>query len=80
MVIQIKESPLFLLYKISTQQIVINKLWEEFHENIQNFKLLTLSDENKNPELDRIITSIYRENTILLDNVDKLCNYVHKLQ
>ncbi|WP_321777653.1 type IV pili methyl-accepting chemotaxis transducer N-terminal domain-containing protein [Sulfurimonas sp.] len=59
-------------YKISTQQIVINKLWEEFHENIQNFKLLTLSDENKNPELDRIITSIYRENTILLDNVDKL--------
>ncbi|WP_294961960.1 type IV pili methyl-accepting chemotaxis transducer N-terminal domain-containing protein [Sulfurimonas sp.] len=59
-------------YKISLQQIEINKLWEHFYENIQNFKLYTTSDLNRKVELEEIITSIYMDNTILLDNVDKL--------
>ena len=59
-------------YQISKQQIEISKLWESFYENIQNFKLFTNSDMNKKIELEKIITTIYRDNTILLDNVDKL--------
>lgn len=59
-------------FQISLQQIEISKLWENFHENIQNFKLFTNSNVNKKKELEDIVTSIYRDNTILLDNVDKL--------
>ncbi|MDA3908090.1 MAG: type IV pili methyl-accepting chemotaxis transducer N-terminal domain-containing protein [Sulfurimonas sp.] len=59
-------------YQISLQQIEISKLWESFHENIQNFKLFTNSELNRKAELEEIVTAIYRDNTILLDNVDKL--------
>ena len=59
-------------YQISQQQLEINQLWKKFHENIQNFKLYTNSDLNRKVELDDIVTAIYRDNTILLDHVDKL--------
>jgi methyl-accepting chemotaxis protein len=59
-------------YEISLQQTEINKLWDSFHENIQNFKLFTNSNVNRTAELEEIVTSIYRDNTVLLDNVDKL--------
>jgi nitrate/nitrite-specific signal transduction histidine kinase len=59
-------------YQISLQQIEISKLWESFYENIQNFKLFTNSNVNRKVELEEIVTTIYRDNTILLDNVDKL--------
>ena len=59
-------------YKISLQQIEIDKLWRKFYENIQNFKLYTNSALNRKVELEDIVASIYRDNTILLNNVDKL--------
>ncbi len=59
-------------YKIATQQLSINKLWKEFHENIQNFKLLTSSTNSNEVELNNIVASIYKQNTVLLNNVDKL--------
>jgi len=59
-------------YEISLQQIEVSKLWEKFHKNIQNFKLFTNSNVNRKAALEDIVTAIYRENTILLDNVDKL--------
>jgi hypothetical protein len=46
-------------------------LWEKFYEDVQNFKLLC-SDAKKTEELENIVASIYKHNTILLDNVDKL--------
>ncbi|EDZ62457.1 hypothetical protein SMGD1_0588 [Sulfurimonas gotlandica GD1] len=59
-------------YQISLQQIEVSKLWKNFYENIQNFKLFTNSNVNRKAELEDIVTAIYRDNTILLDNVDKL--------
>nr|WP_321268007.1 type IV pili methyl-accepting chemotaxis transducer N-terminal domain-containing protein [uncultured Sulfurimonas sp.] len=59
-------------YEISLQQTEVSKLWNNFYENIQNFKLFTNSNVNRKVELEEIVTSIYRDNTILLDNVDKL--------
>ncbi len=59
-------------HKISIQQVEIDKLWSKFHENIQNFKLYTNSSLNRKVELENIVASIYRDNTILLDDVDKL--------
>jgi len=59
-------------HKILLQQIEIDKLWKSFYENIQNFKIYTNSALNRKVELEDIVASIYRDNTILLDNVDKL--------
>ncbi|MEA3370610.1 MAG: type IV pili methyl-accepting chemotaxis transducer N-terminal domain-containing protein [Campylobacterota bacterium] len=60
-------------FKIKTQIIVVDKLWSQFYEDIQNFKLLTSSnDKDKEEKLQKIIFSIYKNNTILLDNVDKI--------
>ncbi|MEA3331788.1 MAG: type IV pili methyl-accepting chemotaxis transducer N-terminal domain-containing protein [Campylobacterota bacterium] len=59
--------------KIKNQIMEITTLWQYFYEDIQNFKILTNSHEiNKDEKLKDIILSIYRNNTILLDNVDKL--------
>jgi len=57
-----------------TQQLAeVSLLWDNFHENIQNFKLHFNADgTNQKQQLQDIITSIYKNNTILLDNVDKL--------
>ena len=59
-------------YIISSQLIEVTKLWEEFYENIQNFKLYTNSSLNRKVELDDIVNTIYKSNPTLLDNVDKL--------
>lgn len=58
--------------KISKQQHEIELLWKRFYNNIQNFKLYTNSTQDNTKKLENIVTSIYKENTILLDNVDKL--------
>jgi len=59
--------------KISDQLEVVNKLWGNFYENIQNFKVYrNANDYESNNKLKDIVSSIYKNNTILLDNVDKL--------
>jgi len=61
------------IFKIKTQIIVVDKLWSSFYEDIQNFKIITNSnDKDKEVKLQKIILSIYKNNTILLDNVDKI--------
>lgn len=66
-------------YKISAQLTEVTLLWEKFYEDIQNFKLLVNSSEaNKQAQCDNIVASVYKNNTILLDNVDKLVTmYTH---
>jgi nitrate/nitrite-specific signal transduction histidine kinase len=59
-------------YEISTQLNEVSKLWENFYEDVQNFKLLSSSEIKKTEELESIVASIYKHNTILLNNVDKL--------
>jgi len=59
-------------HKISQQLLEVNKLWERFYEDLQTFKLYTNSNVNRAQELEQIVANIYKENTILLDNVDKL--------
>ncbi|QOY54134.1 type IV pili methyl-accepting chemotaxis transducer N-terminal domain-containing protein [Candidatus Sulfurimonas marisnigri] len=59
-------------YSISTQLKNVNKLWVNFYENIQKFKLLNNSKFSISKELEKVVNSIYEQNTILLDNVDKL--------
>ncbi len=58
--------------EISNQLVEVSKLWEKFYEDVQNFKLLSNSDVKKTQELELIVASIYKHNTILLNNVDKL--------
>ncbi|MBU0721413.1 type IV pili methyl-accepting chemotaxis transducer N-terminal domain-containing protein [bacterium] len=59
--------------KIADQLSEVNVLWEKFYEDIQNYKLYATTHEiNSTNELKRIVDSIYKNNTILLDNVDKL--------
>jgi nitrate/nitrite-specific signal transduction histidine kinase len=59
--------------KIAEQITQVSLLWNDFHEDIQNFKLhLNSNDADKDAQLNNIVTSIYKNNTILLDNVDKL--------
>ncbi|EQB39929.1 hypothetical protein M947_04930 [Sulfurimonas hongkongensis] len=59
-------------YQISLQHTEVNALWDDFYKNIQNFKLFTNSNVDRSAELEEIVTTIYRDNTKLLDNVDKL--------
>ena len=58
-------------YAISTQLLEIRKLWDAYYENVQNFKLLTQSYSDRDKG-DKIVLSIYKTNTILLNSVDKL--------
>ena len=59
-------------HEISNQLLEVDRLWEKFFEDVKNFKLME-SSENKNvKELEKIIASIYKNNTTLLNNVDKL--------
>lgn len=59
--------------KISTHLSIVEKLWKNFLDDIQNFKLLMSSNDiEKNPELKRVVDSIYKNNPILLKNVDML--------
>lgn len=59
--------------KIANQLEVVSKLWKSFYEDIQNFKVYCNSQEHgANVKLNEVVSSIYKNNTILLDNVDKL--------
>lgn len=58
--------------EISNQLIEVNKEWERFYEDVQSFKLISSSEKKKDKELERIVESIYKSNTILLESVDKL--------
>lgn len=58
--------------EIASQLNEVSKLWENFYEDVQNFKLLSSSEPKKDKELEDIVASIYKHNTILLSNVDKL--------
>ncbi len=69
---QDKQIPSVPTHKISQQLLEVSKHWEKFYENIQNFKIFTNSGINRKSELENIVTNIYKENTILLDEVDKL--------
>lgn len=59
-------------YQISNQLMEVSKLWEKFYEDVQNFKLLANSNTKDKEEIEKIVASIYKHNTILLNNVDKL--------
>ena len=58
--------------QISNKLVDINKLWKNYYENIQNFKLYLNSKEDKEIKIKEVLSLIYKENTQLLDNVDKL--------
>ena len=58
-------------YNISKQLLEVRKQWDEYYEDVQNFKLLTQSYADRDKG-DKIVLSIYKNNTILLDSVDKL--------
>ncbi|MDQ1267361.1 MAG: hypothetical protein QG560_4 [Campylobacterota bacterium] len=58
--------------EILAQLSEVGKLWEKFYEDVQNFKLLSSSEPKKIEEIQEIVASIYKHNTILLSNVDKL--------
>lgn len=58
-------------YNISKQLIEVRKLWNDYYEDVQNFKLLTQSYADRD-QGEKIVQSIYKNNTILLNNVDKL--------
>jgi nitrate/nitrite-specific signal transduction histidine kinase len=59
--------------KIKNQILEIDILWNAFYEDIQNFKIATNSNETaKDEKLQAVILSIYKSNSILLENVDKL--------
>lgn len=59
--------------KIKDQITVVDNLWSHFYEDIQNFKILTnANEEAKEEKIKEILLSVYKNNTILLDNVDKL--------
>jgi hypothetical protein len=59
--------------KIAQQLTQVTLLWNKFYEDIQNFKLsLNENESAQASERDKIVSSIYINNTILLDNVDKL--------
>jgi hypothetical protein len=59
--------------KILEQLSEVSLLWDKFYEDIQNFRL-TLNENEPEQVLqrDKIVASIYINNTVLLDNVDKL--------
>lgn len=58
-------------FQISKQLLEVRDLWNVYYEDVQNFKLLTQSYSDRDKG-DKIVLSIYKNNTILLDSVDKL--------
>ena len=60
--------------KINHQLLEVKNLWNIYFEFIQNYKILaTQSNTPKNnSELNAVVQNIYKSNSILLDNVDKL--------
>ena len=62
----------FHTYEISMQISEVDKLWGEFYENVQNFKLLKNAEIKSQENIDSVVASIYKDNSVLLKNVDKL--------
>ncbi len=59
--------------KIALQLEEVQQLWTSFYNDIQSFKLYTTSnDKQKTEKLKTIVSNIYTNNTILLNNVDEL--------
>lgn len=59
--------------EIANQLAKVEILWNNFHLNINNFKELNQKNqENFKVELKNIVNSIYKSNTILLNEVDNL--------
>ncbi|MDD3475866.1 MAG: type IV pili methyl-accepting chemotaxis transducer N-terminal domain-containing protein [Sulfurimonas sp.] len=67
-----KEISPFHSYEISTQISEVDKLWREFYENVQNFKLLKNAEIQDQESIDKIVAFIYKDNSVLLKNVDIL--------
>lgn len=59
-------------HEISNKLLEVSELWGNFYKDVEEFKRLSNSGEEKTKELEKIIASIYKNNTILLNNVDKL--------
>ncbi|MEA2100379.1 MAG: type IV pili methyl-accepting chemotaxis transducer N-terminal domain-containing protein [Campylobacterota bacterium] len=58
---------------IVTQLNIVNKLWNNFYNDIQNFKIYNGSNNPLEYEKSQeIVTNIYKNNIILLNSVDKL--------
>lgn len=66
-----KISP-FHTYEIGLQLTEIDILWGRFYDDVQNFKRLENSQTKNKEALEKVVASIYSENTTLLQNVDKL--------
>lgn len=62
----------FHTYEIFTQISEVDKLWGKFYENVQNFKLFKNAEIQDQERINNIVASIYKENTVLLQNVDRL--------
>lgn len=62
----------FHTFEISVQISEVDKLWGKFYDDVKNFKLLTNAEIKDDIKIEDIIVSIYKENTVLLKNVDKL--------
>ncbi|MDD5400293.1 MAG: type IV pili methyl-accepting chemotaxis transducer N-terminal domain-containing protein [Sulfurimonas sp.] len=59
-------------YEISNKLLEVGELWGNFYKDVEEFKKLSNSNDEKTKELEKIIASIYKNNTVLLNNVDKL--------
>jgi hypothetical protein len=57
--------------EIEAQLKNVTLLWEHFYKDIENFKLYTNAN-NSDENLKSTVNSIYKNNTILLENVDTL--------
>lgn len=59
-------------YEISNQLLEVSELWGSFYKDVEEFKKLANLSSQRTDELEKIVTSIYKNNATLLNNVDKL--------
>lgn len=59
---------------INFQLMEVKSLWQDYFEYIQNYKILVTQEKTSKRDmaLDIVVQGIYKSNSILLDNVDKL--------
>lgn len=60
--------------KINFQLLEVKKLWNNYFEYIQNYKILVTQNQTptRDSTLEAVVQNIYKSNSVLLDNVDKL--------